>query len=203
MNPRLSAFFPALLLLGAASLAGAQVPLPTPALNPYEGRVPVSDASAASRDPALRAALAQVLQRVAGPETGGIDDLVARASQLVQRYGYETDPETRQLQLVAAFDARAVDAQLRALSGAPAVPEEDVRMTVSGIDDARDYAHVIQLLKGLPGVSRVQVALASGSRLDLRLRAQGGAGRISGALLASGLTPEAPPAGAELAYRLR
>lgn len=182
------------------------MPLPAtaPVINLYEGRVPVTDQSGAAREAALRAALSQVIHQLGGDPTLAAQGIVARASQLVQRYGYEVDTNTHQLQLVAAFDPRAVDAQLRALSGSPAVPDEEVRMTVSGVDNAQDYARVVRQLKSLPGVSRVQVVAASGSQLDLRLRAQGGSGRISGALLASAsLTPEAPAPGTELAYRLR
>ena len=199
---------PAFLCICASVLTapvGAQAPQPAaaPVINLYEGRVPVTDQSSTTRETGLRAALGQVIQQLGG-SVAAADSVVARAPQLVQRYGYEVDPATRQLQLVAAFDPRAVDAQLRALNIGSVAPEEEVRMTVAGIDDAQDYARVVRLLKSLPGVSRVQVTAASGSQLDLRLRAQGGSGRISGALFASGsLTPDTPAPGVELAYRLR
>jgi hypothetical protein len=208
--------FSAVLLLLAAGLAsvtqaqspatapGAAVQQPLPVLDPYEGRVPVPDQSADHREAGLRAALSQVLQRLSGELPPGSDAIVARASQLVQRYGYEVDPQTRQLQLVAAFDRRAVEGQLRALGGTAIQPDEEVRLSVSGVNDAQDYVRVIRTLKALPGVSRVNVDAASGDRLDLRLRAQGGAGRVSGALFVGGaLAPETPVPGFELAYRLR
>lgn len=175
--------------------------------NPYEGRVTVADQSAPSRDRGLREALTQVIARISGesalPQAG---NLIARAPQTVQRYGYEQGPE-QGLLLVAAFDGRMLESQLRGLGlpvwGVAAAPLEELRMTVDNIGSAQDYARVLSLLRSLPGVRGVQVQEASGNSLDLRLRAEGGARRLSGALYANGgLAPTNAAPGVDLAYRL-
>lgn len=208
MNAVFRAFL-TLASLACAGVAAAQPPAATPpmALNPYEARVAVPDQSAPARDRALQEALAQVVDRVSGDgaaRTAG--ELVARAPQLVQRYAYEVDPLTRQLQLTASFDARSIESQLRGSGltvwGVNAAPVEEVRISISGIDGAKSYARLLARLRSLPGVRNLQVVSAQGGLLDLRLRAEGGAQRLSGALYASGLTPDTPAAGAELGYRL-
>ena len=79
-----------------------------------------------------------------------------------------------------------------------------MRVSISGINSAQDYARVVTRLRSLPGVRQLQVASAQAGVLDLRLRAEGGAQRLSGALYASGgLIPDTPAVGAELGYRLR
>ncbi len=175
--------------------------------NPYEGRVSVTDQSAPSRDRGLREALTQVIARISGesaiPQAAG---LIARAPQTVQRYGYEQSPE-QALLLVAAFDGRMLESQLRGLGlpvwGVAAAPLEELRMTVDNVGSAQDYAKVLSLLRGLPGVRGVQVQGATGNSLDLRMRAEGGARRLSGALYANGgLTPTNAAPGVDLAYRL-
>ncbi len=197
--------------LASVGAATAQLPAaPTEStLNPYEARVAVPDQSAPARDRALQEALAQVVDRVSGDGAArAANTLIARAPHLVQRYAYEVDPATRQLQLVASFDARSIESQLRgsglAVWGVNAAPIEEVRVSISGISSAQDYARVVTRLRSLPGVRQLQVASAQAGVLDLRLRAEGGAQRLSGALYASGgLIPDTPAVGAELGYRLR
>ncbi len=204
MNSAFRAYLFAVTLL-VAGTAGAQSAV---TLNPYEARVPVADQSVPARDRALQEALAQVVNRVGGDGAANrAADLIARAPQLVQRYGYDVAPLTRQLELVASFDARSIESQLRASGvavwGVNAAPVEDVRLSIDGIKNAQDYARVVARLRSLPGVRNLQVVSARGSQLDLRLRAEGGAQRLSGALYASGgLIPDTPAAGAELGYRL-
>ncbi len=204
MNPVFRAYLLAVTLL-AAGMAGAQ---PALTLNPYEARVPVADQSLPARDRALQEALTQVVNRVGGDGAAiTAAALIARAPQLVQRYGYDVDPLTRQLELVASFDARSIESQLRASGvavwGVNAAPVEEVRLSIDGLRSAQDYAGVIARLRSLPGVRNLQVVSASGGQLDLRLRAEGGAQRLSGALYASGgLIPDTPAAGTELGYRL-
>ncbi|HEY0975071.1 MAG TPA: DUF2066 domain-containing protein [Solimonas sp.] len=206
---RFAVFLTLALAVGGGAVAqppGAATPT---SLNPYEGRVPVADQSGPNRDRALQQALAQVIDRVSGDGAAATAPaLVTRAPQLVQRYGYETDPASRQLQLVASFDARTIESQLRGLGltvwGVSAAPVEDVRLSIAGIRSAQDYARLLTRLRGLPGVRNVQVASVQGDLLQLRLRAEGGAQRLSGALYAGGgLMPDTPAAGAELGYRLR
>lgn len=197
-----------LLLLLAAPLALAQTaPPPEVPLEPYTARVTVPDQSNAARDRGLRDALGQVVARISGEDAlPRAATVIERAGQLVQRYGYETLPGQPPL-LVASFDVAAVERQLRALDlpvfGVTAAAVEDVRLDVGNVRSAADYARTLKLLRGLPGVRSVGVIAAAQDRLQLRLRAEGGAGRISGALFASGgLVPDRAGAGAELAYRL-
>lgn len=107
---------PAFLALAAALAAPAPVALAVPVRGLYEASAPVADQGAPAREPALRSALQQVLVRLVGqrqlPEAALA--LLPRASTLVQGYGYETAPATRELRLKAQFDGRALEAALRA-----------------------------------------------------------------------------------------
>lgn len=197
---------PALILLFSLLWAGA-APAQTPAaLQAYEARVPVADQSAALREPALREALRDVVSRVSGDtalyQAAGLID---QAPQLVQRYGYEREPDGS-IALVAAFDGRAVDSRLKALGlpvwGVYAAEVEEVQLQVSGIRSSEGYVQVMSTLRGLPGVRDIKTVRASGDQLELRVRAEGGAGRLSGALLAAGTLVQDPSGAAELSYRL-
>ncbi|HUS24243.1 MAG TPA: DUF2066 domain-containing protein, partial [Candidatus Binatia bacterium] len=83
----------------------------------YEAAVPVADQGAGARDAALRRALESVLVRVTGDrhavQNPSLGPVVARAATLVQGYGYDNGGGTGLL-LRAQFDARAIDAALRA-----------------------------------------------------------------------------------------
>lgn len=108
---RLSACLAALGLL-AATLPAAAVPV----RGLYEASVPVADQSPHLRDSALRRALEMVLVKVTGQRNVEAASSVRdRATVLVQGYGYEAAPGGNGLRLRAQFDARAVDAALRAL----------------------------------------------------------------------------------------
>ena len=97
------------------ALSGA---LPLHAADLYSASAPVTDQSAEQRQEALRAALETVLVRVTGDRAinswGDSDPILARASELVQRYGYERTEPTEELPagllLKASFDGRAVEA---------------------------------------------------------------------------------------------
>lgn len=105
-------FLPAILLLLASAQAGAA----SGARNLYEVSVPVSDQGSDSRGPALRRAFETVLVRVTGQRALPAEAaaLLPRAGDLVQGYGYEASVTGNSLKLKAQFDARAVDAALRA-----------------------------------------------------------------------------------------
>lgn len=82
----------------------------------YEARVAVADQSPQLRERALQQALEAVLVRVSGNRVlpaAQATTMLARASSLVQGYGYETSAGGAGLQLAAQFDSRAVDALLR------------------------------------------------------------------------------------------
>lgn len=197
---------PALILLLSLLWAGAALAQAPAAVQAYEARVPVADQSAPVRESALREALRSVVARVSGDtalyQAAGLID---QAPQLVQRYGYEREPDGS-LALVAGFDGRAVDSRLKALGlpvwGVYAAEVEEVQVQVSGIHGAEGYVQVMSTLRGLPGVRDIKTVRASGDQLELRVRAEGGAGRLSGALLAAGTLVQDPSGAAELSYRL-
>ncbi len=172
----------------------------------YEARIPVADESDAARGPALREALSAVVARISG-ETAPMQagSLLNQASALVQRFGYGKEPDDS-LVLIAAFDGPALERRLKALGlpvwGVFAADVEDVQMQVSGIRSGADYLQLMGLLQSLPNVREVQAVRAAGDLLELRLRAEGGAGRLSGALMNNGRLARDSTGVAELSYRL-
>ena len=195
----------------SATLAGllwstAALAQPPDPLRAFEARVPVTDQSAPVRDEALREALRQVITTVSGPEAEyAAGDLLGDAAQLVQHYGYQQDPEYGLL-LVAGFDGNAVERRLKALQlpiwGVHAAAVEDVLLRISGLRGRDAYLQVLARLRGLPGVQDVLPSRAVGDTLEMRVRIEGGAGRLSGALMSAyELAPETIAAGVQLAYR--
>ncbi len=182
--------------------AAAQLP---ETLQPYEASVAVADQSAAARDPALREALRQVVARISGEAAAhATEGLLVDAPRLVQHFGYRRDAENG-LQLVAGFDGRAVEQRLKALRlpvwGVYAADAEDVLMQISGIDSAGAYVQVLALLRGLPGVQDAWPQRANGDVLELRVRAEGGAGRLSGALMSAYMLTPDTQGRAQMSYR--
>jgi hypothetical protein len=172
----------------------------------YEARIPVADESDAARGPALREALSAVIARISGdsaPMQAG--SLLDQASALVQRFGYQKEPDNS-LVLVAAFDGNALERRLKAMGlpvwGVFAANVEDVQMQVSGIRSGADYLQLMSMIQGLPSVRSVQAVRASGDLLELRIRAEGGAGRLSGALMSVGRLQRDSAGQAELSYRM-
>lgn len=105
-------YLPAALLAACAATAHAAA---VPWI--YQATAPAADQSAESRERALREALGTVLVRVTGDRwaavAGPAQTLLPRAGQLVQGYGFEAGAAGG-LELRAQFDARAVEAALRA-----------------------------------------------------------------------------------------
>lgn len=172
----------------------------------YEARIPVADQSDAARVPALRQALSEVVTRVSGSTaTVQASSLIDQASALVQRFGYQKEIDNT-LVLVAAFDGPAVERRLKALGlpvwGIYAANVEEVQMQVSGIRSGADYLQLMTTVQGLPNVRGVDAVRASADLVELRVRSEGGAGRLAGALMSNGRLVRDNVAGAELAYRL-
>ena len=109
---------PAYLALTGVLLAAAFPAAGVPVRGLYEASVPVRSQGPEARDPALQQALEVVLVRVVGTRAlpPSALDLLPRASSLVQGYGYESFGSGREqrLRLRAQFDARAIEAALRA-----------------------------------------------------------------------------------------
>ncbi len=212
-HPIISHMRPTILLTGLliSLLTGLLISAPVQAqlagtAQAYEARVPVADESDAARGPALREALSAVVARISGdgaPMQAG--SLLDQASALVQRFGYQKEPDNS-LVLVAAFDGNSLERRLKAMGlpvwGVFAANVEDVQMQVSDIRSSADYLQLMATIRGLPNVREVQAVRASGDVLELRIRAEGGAGRLSGALMSNGRLARDTAGVAELSYRL-
>jgi len=87
--------------------------------NLYQAEVPVADQSAAARATAIRAALVQVMIKLTGNRNAagiyGVDELQARADQLLQQYEYRSAGEegNSRLHLWVRFDPRGIDNGMR------------------------------------------------------------------------------------------
>ncbi|HUP91164.1 MAG TPA: DUF2066 domain-containing protein [Solimonas sp.] len=169
----------ALLFTLAAAAAGAQQ------APDYQASVTVQDQAPGTRDKALRDTLGAVAARVGGlgKATSQLEPVLARASQLVQHYGFEKDA-SGQLLFTAAFDPRAVDNAVRGIGlpvwGNRGGAVEEVELEIDGIRSGADYARALAALRGTAGVSGVRVIEAEGNRLRLQLRSEGGAARLAG-----------------------
>jgi hypothetical protein len=176
------------------AVAAAPVAAPT---SPYEAFVAVEDQSNATRDSALRKALAEVLARVCGRQDPAIASLLPRAMSLVQSFGFEHDPTSGALQLRASFDPRAVDQALHGAGlpvfGTYAGAVEEVVVPVDGIRTADDYSRALSYLRGLRGVSSVQLYTLVAGHAEFRLRMEGGATALRSAA-ATGSVLRAGPA---------
>ena len=158
--------------------------------SPYTGEVPVASQGDADRADGLKAALAQVVVRVAGdaavlsrPE---VANAIGEAERYVQQFQYRQDVVTDngqpqvQLTLVAEFDHDAVDRLLQGSGAAPAAADASspapadmapstFNVWVGGIHSANDYARMMAALAGNDYVRDAHVELARGDGVQLRL----------------------------------
>jgi hypothetical protein len=158
----------------------------------YTGQVPVGSQSDAERAEALKSALGQVVIRVCGDSgalaKSDVAKAVADAERYVQQFSYQQEivteggqPQVR-LTLVAQFDRDAVDQLLRNLGllkdsapppeGQAAIAEANpgsYRIWVAGVRSPQDYARLIGALSGNEFVREVQVELARGDGVQVRL----------------------------------
>jgi hypothetical protein len=150
------------LVLGLALLPASAAAAPTT----YSGEAPVASQSEGERGEALKTALADVVMRVSGDSGALARSDVARAvgeaGRYVLQYQYRRDVASDaggaaqvRLTLVAEFDAVAVDRMLARLGlvGEGSVATADtgsepirLRLWISGIHSARDYARAIGYL---------------------------------------------------------
>src|SRR6478736_8120127 len=158
----------------------------------YTGQVLVVSQSDADRTEALKSALSEVVVRVSGdkgvlarPDVG---KAIADAERYVQQFSYQQEvvtdagqPQVR-LTLVAHFDRDAVDRLLRnpgSTKDAPPPPDGQAaavdatpgsyRVWVAGVRSSQDYARLIGALSGNEFVREVQVELARGDGVQVRL----------------------------------
>jgi len=158
----------------------------------YTGQVPVASQSDAERAEALKSALGEVVVRVSGdkgvlarPE---VAKAIADAERYVQQFSYQQDIVTEagqtqvRLTLVAHFDRDAVDRLLRNAGSpkeSPPTPEGQTavvdatpgsyRVWIAGVRSPQDYARLIGALSGNEFVREVQVELARGDGVQVRL----------------------------------
>lgn len=157
----------------------------------YTGQVPVGSQSDAERTEALKTALAQVVIRVSGDSgalaKADVAKAVADAERYVQQFSYQQEIVTEggqtqvRLTLVAQFDRDAVDqllGNLGLLKDAAPVEGQAVavdaspgsfRVWVAGVRSPQDYARLIGALSGNEFVRDVQVELARGDGVQIRL----------------------------------
>jgi len=166
------------------------------ALGVYTGQVPVASQSEADRSEGLKAALGQVVARVAGdPAVLSRPEVVKaldQAERYVQQFQYVQEaavdngqPQLR-LSLVAEFDHDAVDrlahyagtaqqgsGTREAAADAPPAPLDNApassHVWVGGVRSASDYARLMGALSGNDYVRDAQVELARGDGVQLRL----------------------------------
>jgi hypothetical protein len=158
----------------------------------YTGQVPVASQSDADRTEALKSALGEVVVRISGDKgvlaRPDIAKAVADAERYVQQFSYQQEVVTEagqtqvRLTLVAHFDRDAVDRLLRS-TGSPkdSPPEPDgqvaavdatpgsYRVWIAGVRSPQDYARLIGVLSGNEFVREVQVELARGDGVQVRL----------------------------------
>ena len=158
----------------------------------YVASAVVPDQSPASRDKGLRDTLAMVLSRAGGPQATGarISALMVKPDVLVEQYDYGNN-DKGELQIIVTFNQAAVDGALKAQGlavwGISAGPVDEVAISISGVHSPRAYARALSYLRTQPGMKSVAVSVFAGDTLYLRIRNEGGAARLSGALSVGGV----------------
>ena len=183
----------------------------------YTAQVPVASQSDEDRAEALKAGLSQIMVRVSGepgvlakPE---VAKALGQAERYVQQFQYQQDivteggqPQVR-LTLVAQFDRDAVDRLVNgtgaAAASAPAETAGTAQATpgvyhlwIGGVRSAQDYARAVGALTGSDLVRDVQVELARGDGMQLRLASSVSLQRLLDSLNTGGVmrvTNAAPP----------
>ena len=182
----------------------------------YSGEAPVASQSEGERAEALKTALADVVMRVSGDARalarGDVARAVAEAGRYVLQYQYRRDvstdaagaPQVR-LTLVAEFDTVAVDRMLARLglvgggtADASDTPAEPVRLRlwISGIQSARDYARTLGYLTRHALVREAHSSEARGDGLLVEVTSVAAQPRLLDALGSEGtlsVTSAAPP----------
>ncbi len=182
----------------------------------YAGSAPVESQSDADRAPALRAAFGQVVGKLGGNSAllarPDVARALGRADRYMQSYGYETGGDPPHLQLVVQFDRAGVDALLHDLgldapeavapaaasptagapdanasNAAPVVAPGGVRLWITGLRSAEDYARLVGALAGNEQVRALHLEQAHGNTLQVRIDARGSLQALLEALAATRL----------------
>jgi hypothetical protein len=179
-------------LLAAILLGIATFGVQAQTADDYIANATVPDQTPTARDKGLRDALAIVLARAGGAQATGarVAPLLLKPDVLVQQYDYGNN-DKGDLQIIVTFDQAAVDNALKAQGlavwGINAGPVDDVAISVSGIASPRAYARALSYLRAQSGMKTVAVTVLAANTMHLRVRNEGGAARLSGALSVGGV----------------
>lgn len=190
MHSKSSSIFVA--FLGAILIGIASFAVQAQTADDYVASATVPDQSPASRDKGLRDALTIVLGRAGGPQATGarIAPILAKPDLLVQQFDFGNNDKGEQ-QIIVTFDQAAVDAALKAQGlavwGVNSGPVDDVAVSISGITTPRSYARVLSYLRSQPGMKNVSIIVFAENTMHLRVRSEGGAARLAGALSVGGV----------------
>jgi hypothetical protein len=176
-----------LALLGAILLGIATFSAQAQTADDYVASAAVPDQSPASRDKGLRDALSVVLSRAGGAQATGVKvaPLLAKPDAFVQQFDFGNN-DKGELLIIVTFNQPAIDAALKAQGlavwGVNVGPVDEVAVSISGITTPRAYARVLSYLRAQPGMKNVSVAVLAENTMHLRIRNEGGAARLAGAL---------------------
>ena len=195
--------------LGAILLGIATFSAQAQTADDYIASAPVTDQSSASRDKGLRDALSIVLGRAGGAQATGakIAPLLAKPEVLTQQFDFGTN-DKGELLIIVTFNQTAVDAALKAQGiavwGVSTATVDDVGLSISGVTTLRGYSRVLNYLRTQPGMKNVAVTVFAANTMHLRIRNEGGAARLAGALSVGGLLKRVDNGdGREMAYTLQ
>jgi hypothetical protein len=198
-----------LALLGAILLGIATFGAQAQTADDYVASAVVADQTPASRDKGLREALSVVLGRAGGAEATGarIAPLLSKPDLLVQQFDFSNNDKGEML-IIVTFNQVAVDAALKAQGfavwGVNAGPVDEVAISVSGVTTPRAYARALNYLRAQPGMKNISVTVFAENTMHLRIRNEGGAQRLAGALSVGNVLKRLDNGGtAEMAYVLR
>lgn len=196
-------------LLASIALGLASLSVQAQTADDYIATAVVPDQSAPSRDKGLRDTLSTVLTRAGGPQASGakVAHLLLKPDVLVEQYDYGYN-DKNELMIIVTFNQPAVDAALKAQGlavwGISTGPVDDVAVSIRGITSPRAYARTLSYMRAQPGMKNLSVTVLAGDTLYLRIRNEGGAARLIGALsVGNVLTRLDNGETRELAYALR
>ena len=175
--------------LVAAALNPCFSPASAQAPEDYTVSVSVADQSDAAREPALRNAVREIVERVSGSSLSTNPKalpLLGRANALVKQYSYAHGDKDK-TQLVVVFEPSAVDAELRNLGltvwGTAADTVIEISFKVSGVRSPQAYAKIISSLRAQPGVRGLSVRELGDNVLLLQARVEGSIDKLATALV--------------------
>ena len=155
----------------------------------YTVSVSVADQSDAAREPALRNAVREIVERVTGSPMASNPKtlpLLGRATALVKQYSYATGDKDK-ARLVVVFDQLTLDTELRNLGltvwGAAADTVSEITLKIGGVHTPQAYAKTLSALRAQPGVHGLSVSELSDNVLHLQARVEGSIEKFATAIV--------------------